>query len=175
MLDIESLLKLHYGMYVVGSVKDKRFNGCIVNSLFQIVPEPPMIAASINRVCLTHEYVSSSKVLTASVLSVEADLTFIRRFGFRSGRDVDKFDGVNYKIGRSGAPITLDNTVAFVEARVTYSYDVATHTLFIAKVTACETLDTNKEPMTYAYYRDIKHGRTPKTAATYHRPDLKTG
>jgi len=56
--------------------------------------------------------------------------------------------------------------VGFLEAEVTESIDVATHTLFIANIVACEALDDG-EPMTYAYYRDIKHGRTPKTAATY--------
>jgi rubredoxin len=74
---------------------------------------------------------------------------------------------VNYKTGQTGVPIILDNTSAFLEAEVTESIDVITHTLFIAKVVACETLDENAEPMTYNYYRDIKHGRTPKTAATY--------
>jgi flavin reductase (DIM6/NTAB) family NADH-FMN oxidoreductase RutF len=70
-------------------------------------------------------------------------------------------------MGQTGVPIILDNTVAFLEAEVTESIDVITHTLFIAKIVACETLDEDAEPMTYNYYRDIKHGRTPKTAATY--------
>jgi len=61
----------------------------------------------------------------------------------------------------------LDNTVAFLEAEVTESIDVIAHTLFIAKIVACETLDEEAEPMTYDYYRDIKHGKIPKTAATY--------
>jgi flavin reductase (DIM6/NTAB) family NADH-FMN oxidoreductase RutF len=94
-------------------------------------------------------------------------MSFIGDFGFRSGRDVDKFKGVSYKIGQTGVPIILDNTIAFLEAEVTESIDVITHTLFIAKIVACETLDEDAEPMTYNYYRDIKHGRTPKTAATY--------
>ncbi|GAI51415.1 unnamed protein product, partial [marine sediment metagenome] len=64
-------------------------------------------------------------------------------------------------------PIVLDNTVGFLEAEVTESIDVVTHTLFIARIVACETLARDKEPMTYAYYRDIKQGKTPETAATY--------
>jgi len=126
-----------------------------------------MVAASVNRKCLTHEYITDSKVFTVSILSQEAPMSFIGRFGFRSGREIDKFEQVNFKIGRAGNPIILDNTVGFIEAEVTGSIDVETHTLFIARIVACETLDEDKEPMTYAYYRDIKHGRTPKTAATY--------
>jgi rubredoxin/flavin reductase (DIM6/NTAB) family NADH-FMN oxidoreductase RutF len=154
-------------MCIVSSKKGEKFNGCIVNTVFQLTPEPPMVAASINRQCLTHEYITASKVFTVSILSQRTPMPFIGTFGFRSGRDIDKFKGVNYKAGQTGVPIILDNTAAFIEAEVTESVDVITHTLFIAKIITCETLDENAEPMTYNYYRDIKHGRTPKTAATY--------
>jgi flavin reductase (DIM6/NTAB) family NADH-FMN oxidoreductase RutF/rubredoxin len=177
MLDLWSLFKLNYGMCIVNSKKGDKFNGCIVNTVFQLTPEPPMVAVSINRQCLTHEYITDSRLFTVSILSQEAPLAFIGNFGFKSGRNIDKFKGVNYKIGQTGVPIILDNTVAFLEAEVTESIDVITHTLFIAKIVACETLDENAEPMTYAYYRDIKHGRTPKTAATYIKlkPKAKEG
>ena len=174
MLDLESLFKLSYGMCIVSSKRNGSFNGCIVNTVFQVTPEPPIIAVSINRQCLTHEYINESKVFTVSVLSQQTPTSFIGRFGFRSGRDIDKFEQVKYKIGRNGVPIVLDNTVSFIEAEVTESIDVATHTLFIAKIVACQRLDDDNEPMTYSYYRDIKHGRTPKTAATYLKTKPKT-
>lgn len=167
MLDLKSLFKLNYGMCIASSKRGDKFNGCIVNTVFQLTPEPPMIAVSVNRQCLTHEYITDSKVFTVSILSEGTPMSFIGRFGFRSGRDIDKFEGINYKTGQTGVPIVLDNTPAFLEAEVTESIDVITHTLFIAKITACEMLDENAVPMTYNYYRDIKHGRTPKTAATY--------
>ena len=167
MLDLESLFRLSYGIYILNSKRDGRFNGCVVNTVFQLSPEPPMVAVSVNRKCLTHEYITDSKVFTVSILSQEAPMSFIGRFGFRSGREIDKFEQVNFKTGQTGIPIILDNTVGFIEAEVTSSIDVETHTLFIAGIVACQTLDKDKEPMTYAYYRDIKHGRTPKTAATY--------
>ena len=173
MIDLQSLFNLSYGMCIVSSKKADRFNGCIVNTVFQIVPEPPMVAASINRQCLTHEYITESKVFTVSVLSQQTPMPFIGRFGFRSGRDFDKFDNVNYRLGQTKTPIVLDNTVAFLEAEVTQSIDVVTHTLFIAKIVACKTLNETAEPMTYAYYRDIKQGKTPKTAATYIRLESK--
>ncbi len=167
MVDLESLFKLSYGMCVISSKKNSRFNGCIVNTVFQIVPEPPMVAVSVNRQCLTHEYILGSKVFTISILSERAPMSFIGRFGFRTGRDIDKFENVKYKIGRTGVPIILDNTVGFLEAEVTDAIDIETHTLFIGKITACETIDDSVAPMTYTYYRDVKHGRTPETAATY--------
>jgi len=167
MLDTESLFKLCYGMSIVSAEKDGRFNGCIVNTVCQLTPEPPMVGVSINRQCLTHDYIAHSKAFTVSILSQVTSKSFIGLFGFRSGRDVDKFENVKYRLGRTGAPIVLDNTVAFLEAEVRKDVELDSHTLFIAEIVACWTLDDYTEPMTYSYYRDIKHGRTPKTAATY--------
>ncbi len=167
MIDLESLFKLSYGMCIISSKKNNKYNGCVANTVFQITPEPLMIAVSVNRTCLTHEYIVESKVFTVSILSQDTPMPFIGRFGFRSGRDINKFEAVNCRTGQTGVPIILDNAVGFLEAEVVESIDVVTHTLFIAKIMACGTLDDTKEPMTYAYYRDIKKGKTPKTAATY--------
>ncbi len=173
MLDLQSLFKLSYPMCIVSSMKDGKLNGCIVNTVFQIVPEPPMVAISINRQCLTHEFISSSRIFTVSVLSQDTPMSFIGRFGFRTGRDIDKLQQINYRTGKTGSPIILDNTTAFLEAEVCESIDVKTHTLFIAQIAACQTLDDNKIPMTYAYYREVKQGRTPQTAATYIKVEPK--
>ena len=173
MLDLESLFKLSYGMCIISSKKADKPNGCIVNTAFQFTPEPPMLAVSVYRKCLTHEYITDSKVFAISILAQDTPMQFIGTFGFKSGRDINKFEKVNYKLGQTGVPIILDNTVAFIEAQVTQHIDVETHTLFIAKIIACETLDADSEPMTYAYYRDIKHGKTPKSAATYIKVEPK--
>ncbi len=167
MLDLESLFNLSYGMCIVSSKRNGEFNGCIVNTVFQLTPEPPMIAISVNRENLTYEYIAESKVFAVSILAEGTPLEFTGRFGFRTGRDIDKFQGVNYKTGMTGAPIVLDNTVGFIEAEVTDAINVETHTLFIGKIVACETIDDSKIPMTYSYYRDVKGGKTPRTAATY--------
>jgi len=174
MLDLDSLFKLSYGMCIVGSKKGGRLNGCIVNTVFQLTPEPPMIAVSINRENLTHAFITDSKVLTVSILAQDTPRRFIGKFGFRSGKDTDKFQDVNYRIGVTGGPIVLDNSVAFIEVEVAESIEIGTHTLFIGKIMACQTIDDSKIPMTYAYYRDVKHGKTPKRAATYQEVKTKT-
>jgi len=164
---LESLFNLSYGMCIVSSKKDGKINGCIVNTVFQVVPEPPMLSVSVNKQNLTHDYITNSNIFTVSILSEETPLLFIGKFGFRSGRNIDKFQAVNYKTAVTGGPIVLDNTVGFIEAQVTKSIDVGTHTLFIGKIVTCQTIDKSKVPMTYTYYRVIKGGGTPRTAATY--------
>ena len=167
MIVLEALFKLTYGMYIASSKKNNRFNGCIVNSVFQLTPDPLMVGMSLNKKSLTNDYITDSNVFGVSILSQNAPMSFIGKFGFRSGRDTNKFEQVNSKIGRTGVPIILDNTICFIEAEVTQTIDLVTHTLFIAKIVASQPIDGHGEPMTYAYYRDVKQGKTPEIAATY--------
>ncbi len=165
-MNTSALQKLGYGMYIVGSYKDDKLNGQIANTVFQITSEPPTVAVSINKSNLTHEYITATRVFTASVLCQSATLPYIGNFGFKSGRDVNKLENVNYKIGETKAPIFLDHTTAYLEAEVINSLDVGTHTIFIGKVVAAEVL-TEDVCMTYDYYHQVKRGTTPKTAPSY--------
>lgn len=165
-MNLQALHKIGYGLYVVCSRKDGKLNGQTANTIFQVCSEPPIIAAALNKQNLTNEYVAASKVFTVSILSQETPLSFIGNFGFKSGRDVDKFQGVNYKTGETGAPIVLDNTLSYLEARVINQMDVVTHTIFIGEIVAAEVVNEG-EPMTYAYYHLVRRGTTPKTAPTY--------
>jgi len=166
-MNINALFKLGYGVYVVTSKKGDRFNGQIANTVFQVAAEPPTVAVSINKNNLTHEFIKESKVFAASVLCEETSLTFIGSFGFKSGRDSNKFAGINYKIGETGAPIVLDNAVSYLEAKVTREMSVGTHTIFVGEVVNADVVDEHKACMTYDYYHQIKGGKTPKSAATY--------
>ena len=165
-MDLNSLHKLGYGMYVIGSYKGDKLNAQIANTVFQITSEPPTLAVSINRDNLTHEYIKNSGVFTASVLCQAAPLSYIGGFGFKSGRDTDKLADVNYKIGETGAPVVLDHATAYFEAEVIRDIDVGTHTVFIGRIVAAEVL-TDDVCMTYDYYHQVKRGTTPKTAPSY--------
>jgi len=103
-MDIKALHKISYGMYVVGSRKGDRINGQTGNTLTQVSSEPPIISVCINKGNLTHEFIENSGVFTVSILSQDAPLSLIGQFGFKSGRDVDKFEGIAYKLGETKAP-----------------------------------------------------------------------
>ena len=168
MIDLDSLFNLSYGMCIVSSKSEDKVNGCIVNTVFQVAPEPPIVAISMNGGNLTWDYIKESGVFAVSILAEEAPNLLIGKFGFRSGRDFNKFQDVEHKLGETGCPVVTDSVVGFIEAEVTDSVEAETHTVFIAKIVACQCIGDNKYPMTYNYYRDVKHGKTPKSAATYH-------
>jgi flavin reductase (DIM6/NTAB) family NADH-FMN oxidoreductase RutF/rubredoxin len=165
-MDIKTLHQVSYGMYVVASVKGDMFNGQISNTVFQITSEPPTVAVSINKQNLTHEFIRDSRVFAASILSQDTPLSFIGNFGFKSGREADKFAQVNYKVGKTGAPIVLEHTLGYLELKVINELDAGTHTIFVGELVEAETLKSG-EPMTYAYYHIVKRGTAPKTAPTY--------
>lgn len=165
-MDKKPFHKIPYGLYVVSSKNGKKTNGQIANALFQVTSEPPTIAVSINKQNLTHEYITKSKVFTVSILDKKTQLPLIGTFGFKSGRDIDKFKNVHFKLGTTQAPIVMDNTLAYLEAHVIDKIDVGTHTIFIGKITDAAVL--SEEPaMTYEYYHEVKGGYSPKTAPTY--------
>jgi flavin reductase (DIM6/NTAB) family NADH-FMN oxidoreductase RutF/rubredoxin len=165
-MDLAALHKIGYGLYVVTSRKGERLNGQIANTVFQITSEPPTVAVSINKNNLTWEFIKESRVFAVSVLCQDTPLDFIGRFGFKSGRDTDKLEGLNYKIGQTKAPIVIDNAVSFLEVEVVNEMDMGTHTVFAGRVVDAEVL-TDEPCMTYEYYHQIKRGVTPKAAPSY--------
>jgi len=160
-MDLKALYKLGYGLYIVSSNKGKKLNGQVANTVFQITSQPPTIAVSINKTNLTYEYIRESKVFTASILAQDTPLAFIGHFGFKSGRDID-----NHKTGVTKAPIVTDHTLAYLEAKLLQEVDAGTHSIFIGELVGAEVIGEG-EPMTYAYYHQVKRGTTPKTAPSY--------
>jgi ferric-chelate reductase [NAD(P)H] len=100
-------------MYIIGAHKNGKLNGQIANTVFQVSGEPPTVAVSIHKQNLTHEFIAASRAFSVSILSEQAPMKFIGQFGFKSGRDTNKFQGVNYRIGETGAPIVLDHALSY--------------------------------------------------------------
>jgi flavin reductase (DIM6/NTAB) family NADH-FMN oxidoreductase RutF/rubredoxin len=165
-MNLQALHKLGYGLYVVCSRKGNELNGQIANTIFQVCSEPPVIAVAINRQNLTHEFIAQSKVFTGSILSQDAPLSLIGNFGFKTGRQVDKFKDVRFKLGETQAPVILDHTLAYLEAKMINQVEVGTHTIFVGEIVAADVIKEG-EPMTYAYYHQVKRGTTPKSAPSY--------
>jgi flavin reductase (DIM6/NTAB) family NADH-FMN oxidoreductase RutF/rubredoxin len=167
--------KLSYGLYVVTSGEVGKFNGQIANTVFQVTSEPPTVAVSINKQNYTHECIRSCRQFAVSVLAETAPMTLIGRFGFKCGRDTNKLEGITTRTGRTGIPVVTDHCVAFIETEVKGEMDCGTHTIFLGEVVECDIIDAAGEPMTYAYYRQVKGGKSPKTAPTYEKEvPLKT-
>jgi flavin reductase (DIM6/NTAB) family NADH-FMN oxidoreductase RutF len=162
----ETLFKVTYGMYIVSSRKGDRLNGLVINTANQVTSSPPCITVFISKENLTHDFILDSGVFSISILRKDTPMKFIGKWGFRSGRDIDKFEGTQHKIGRTSAPIVLENALGYLDLKLLDNFSVGTHTIFIGEVIESEIIE-DVEPLTYAYYRDIKGGRSSRKAPTY--------
>ncbi len=165
-MNIEAFFTVSYGLYIISSYNDDMLNGQIVNTLFQVTAEPPRFAVCINNENLTKEYIEKSKVFSVSVLSRDASMPFIGKFGFKSGKNIDKFSDTEYKIGITKSPIVLENCISYFECKLVDKMEVDTHVLFIGEVIDAQIIKEG-DILTYSDYREIKKGRSPKNAPTY--------
>ena len=89
----EAMYKLSYGLFVLTAKEGKKDNGCIINTAIQAASAPNQLSICINKANATHDMIVNTGKFTVSVLSQAADFELFKRFGFQSGRDVDKFEG----------------------------------------------------------------------------------
>ncbi len=161
---IDGLNCITYGLYIVSSCFEGKDSAMIVNTVFQVSAEPAKVAISVNKECLTHEIIQKSHVFAAMPLEQKTDLPFIGRFGFRTGRNFDKFAGIKLERSPLGMPIVQDHTLSFIEVKVEKEVDVGTHTIFIGTVQEAKCSPLQSEPLTYEYYHKVIKGKAPKGA-----------
>ncbi len=171
-MDKRALWTISYGIYIISAkTPDGKMSGQIANTVFQVTAEPPKIVVCLNKLNLTHEFVQRSEHFSVSVLEEDTPMEFIGMFGFKSGRDLNKFEKCEFRMGQN-SPIVTTHALSYIEAKVTEVLDVGTHTLFVGEVTDADMLKEGK-PLTYATYRERK-GKAPKTAPTYQEPSRAT-
>lgn len=164
-MDQKALFTLSYGVFILAAENNGAKNACIINTCQQIASEPLKVSISVLKSNLTNYMVAASGKFSLSVLGEHVALEQIAHFGFNSGRDKNKFEGITYETDALGTPVIKEGAVAVLSCKVTEQVDLGSHTLFIADVVEAEKVSQHV-PMTYAYYRDLKAGKAgPKQTA----------
>ena len=156
--------QLSYGVYVVSTCDNGRPTGCTANSAMQITSEPATIAISINHDNYTNKCIQESGRFAISILGENSAPSTIGVFGFKSGRDSNKFDEVEMAV-KGYMPVIAD-ACAYITCEVVDKMETSTHTVFLGKVLDADILKED-DPMTYAYYHKVIKGKSPKNAPTY--------
>ena len=152
MLDPTALFNIGYGLYVVTSNDGKRDNGLVVNTVTQVTDTPNRIAVTINKRNYSCGTIAKTGKFNVSTLSVDAPFKLFQRFGFQSGKDVNKLAGFKYVQRSSNGLVFLTKYAnAYLSCSVINQVDLGTHIMFICDVTECANLST-MDTMTYAYY-----------------------
>lgn len=170
MINPEAMFHVSYGLYVICSGDKDLGNGYISNTFFQVTAQPPQFATCCNKDNYTAELIRNSGAFSASVLHQETKTKVFGRFGYKSGKDFDKFADVKIEYGETGVPIYAEDVIGWMECRVIQTVDVGTHLIFIGELLHSEVLNDSIDPMTYLYYKNVKKGVAPKNAPTYVDP-----
>ncbi|HHT01486.1 MAG TPA: flavin reductase [Firmicutes bacterium] len=157
--------KISYGVYIITTMDGERPTGCTANSVMQVTSSPATIAVSLNHNNFTNECIQKANKFAISILSETSDPFVIRMFGFRSGKDTNKFEGMAYEM-RENLPVIKD-ACGYIVCEVIDKMETETHTVFLGQVIDGDVFDDATEAMTYAYYHRVIKGKSPKNAPTY--------
>ncbi len=161
-IDPKALFSLGYGLYVITASSGGRTSGMIGNVVAQVSND--RVAVSMNKKGFTASLVGESGRLNVNVLDETAPFSLFQRFGFASGRDTDKFEGLSVGRTANGLPALSEHCNAILSLRVTDTVDLGSHWLFVCEVEASETL-SGAPTMSYAYYQaNVKPKPQPKPA-----------
>ena len=170
MIDTKAFHAMSYGLYLITTLDGEgdaaRPVGCVVNTLVQVTSKPPRVSVAINKENYTATCVQKTRRFAATVLAESATMELIGAFGFRSSADTDKFEGFATAYDEAGMPYVAEQCVARFSVKVADIVDVGTHLLFIGDVVE-SAVESAEDPMTYAYYHQVKGGKTPPKASSY--------
>ena len=151
--DLTALFNIGYGLYVVTSNDGNKDNGLIVNTVSQVTNTPNRIAVCINKQNYSHHVIKQTGIMNVNCLSVDAPFSVFESFGFRSGRNADKFEGNEVLRSDNGLVFLPQYINSFMSLKVEQYVDLDTHGMFICSVTEARVM-SDKETMTYTYYQN---------------------
>lgn len=152
-MDKKAMYKLSYGLFVLTSALESKDNGCIINTACQVTNDPNRISIAVNKSNYTEELIQKSRKFNLSVLDENASFNLFECFGFKSGRNFDKFTGIQEcERSKNGIYYLTSGTNAYLSATVEQAVDLGSHTLFIALADDMELL-SGTPSATYAYYQ----------------------
>jgi flavin reductase (DIM6/NTAB) family NADH-FMN oxidoreductase RutF/rubredoxin len=152
-MDTNALFKIGYGLYILTANEGGKDNGCIINTVMQVTSEPCQIAVALNKQNYTSGMVSKTRKFNLSIMTEKSQFDEFKRFGYQSGKTVDKFSDFNEtKRSPNGVLYITKNTNAYLSAYVKQEIDLDSHLLFIAQLVEAEVLN-DEQTVSYEFYQ----------------------
>ncbi|MBE5730587.1 MAG: MBL fold metallo-hydrolase [Clostridiales bacterium] len=149
--DLSALNNIGYGLYVVTCNDGKKDNGLIVNTVSQVTSTPSRVAVTINKENYSHHIIKQTGIMNVNCLTTSAPFEVFEKFGFVSGRVVNKFEDCKPLRSDNGLIFLPRHINSFLSLKVEQYVDMDTHGMFICSVTEARVI-SNDETMTYGYY-----------------------
>ena len=136
---------LVHGVYVVTTRVQDKINGMTASWVSQVSFNPLLVMVSIAPPRYSHDLIKESGIFAVNVLTPE-QVDLGKRFGYKSGRKMDKFAGLDYLTGATGAPI-LPQAYGYLECKLVHTFTAGDHTLFVGEVVAAKILNPQAAPL----------------------------
>jgi flavin reductase (DIM6/NTAB) family NADH-FMN oxidoreductase RutF len=138
---------LVHGVYVVTTRLGEKINGMTAAWVSQVSLHPLLVMVSIAPPRYSHDLIKESGVMAVNVLTSE-QVELAKRFGYKSGRKVDKCAGLDWITAASGAPI-LPQAYAYLDLKLVSTFPAGDHTLFVGEVVEAKILHPQAQPLVF--------------------------
>lgn len=144
-------------IWLVTAEHNGRRSGLIATFVCQasIVPQMPRLLIGIARQHFTWELIAGSGSFAAMLLS-DAQWPLVARFGLRSGRDQDKFAGLDVSV-RDDRYVVISGSSGWLGCVVEAAFDIGDRTLFLGGVERAESSGRKPLRMSAWWPRATEH------------------
>jgi len=134
------------GVVVITTRLGEKLNGMAACWVNRSADQPFLLMASVWKKNFSHDLIKESGIFAVNMLRGD-QVNVARHFGKQSGRDVQKFAQVAYKIVKTGSPI-LSDCLAYLDCRVLSATDSGDHTIYLGEVQEADFI-TRGEPLLF--------------------------
>lgn len=164
--------KMNYGLYLISSKGDGKRQGCIVSSFAQVTSSnPARFTVTLNRDHETCKAVEAAGSFCVTVIGEDCPAELVERFGYRSGRVGDKFEGYEVEADLAGNPYLTSHMVSRISCQVTDRMEIGNYVLFVGEATEAELLAGGRVLTLDDYNNGGKP--TPPSATVYRTVELQ--
>lgn len=148
---MEALNQLSYGTFVLTVKKENIRNGCILNTVIQI--DEDTLCMSLQNFSFSNSLLDVGDYVTIHTIHNQTSRAIFENFGWKSGRNGDKFEDENY-VEDDYFIILCDGINNYFKGKIKNKFVLDTHTLYVVHILNSEVLN-EKPSLTYKEYQEI--------------------
>jgi|WetSurMetagenome_2_1015567.scaffolds.fasta_scaffold144198_3 flavin reductase (DIM6/NTAB) family NADH-FMN oxidoreductase RutF len=128
----DALGKIVNGIVVVTARTPEKAGGMTAAWFTRVSSRPPLVMVSVGHGRFTHGLIRKSRSFCLNILA-DDQVPMAKKFGFVSGRNVDKFEGVPHRTAKTGSPV-IEGAAGWLDCRLVGEAEAGDHTIFIGEV-----------------------------------------
>ncbi|OCC14506.1 Diflavin flavoprotein [Dissulfuribacter thermophilus] len=137
------------GVYVVTVKAGDKINGMTAAWVTQVSFKPALVGVAIAPQRHTYSLIKEAGTFCLNALP-EGTIELAKHFGFKSGRKVDKFEGIPFTYAQNGSPV-LKDAYAYLECKVENEFEAGDHIFFVGSIIDAAELNKDANPLIFKW------------------------